>query len=1145
MKILPFIVAAFAFGTAPSFSADAGNQKPSTCQEPSLQDRIYLGTRPSLSHDGKFFVFEWADSIWKASTDGGAATPLQTDRSKNTWPVLSPDDQKVAFCSDRDGGRKIFVMDIQGENVSQLTFHSEPMYPYAWIHGGRDLLIHAEISVSPVSPLSGRIAEIPVDRRAAPKVYFDNHGFDPSLSPDGKQLLFARKGDSNFRKGTHSSLARQLWLYSIENKQFTCLFKRETESRSPIWTPDGKGFYFVSEADGCLNVWKYDLSSKKETQITFFKDDSVMQPTLSGDGATMIFRKGFDFYRIDPRSPAKEAHKIILTARAAPRRPATRRRFYTALWNNDAEGSLSFSANGMQMAFTAGGDLYVMDTVVRVPQLVHGESRTHERDCVFSKHGYAIFYLSDRGDGVDIWKAERANVNRQWWENQTFKKQRLTTDNWRKENLKLSPDGKRLSWQDSLGRIHICGLDGKEIATGPAAAGASDYMWSPDCKWIAASIGDCYGNKDIWIFPVDGSREPYNLTRCYKSDIDPCWSPDGKLIAFAGIRPDSELYNIFYVWLNPEDEAKEDLPKKFSDARKLVADNAPVPHMENTPTNAPSQNKAAGVSTNAPSQSEAEVAATNAPPQNKTGVAQQKKPEGNAGKEKKQTAQAEEKARDITIDFTNLDKRVRRLPIVGKSPYFSSDSRTLVYQSGGTTYRIRIPNKLKPEKMADASGRVVGWLKKGDKPLWISGGLPAHFTTKFPFQVYQTTDLSDYQELAFLTAWGRLRDKFYDGNFHGTDWETVKEKYRLAARYAPTYSVFTRVMHMMLGELNASHLGFSSTPTYEKEWEKVPGFQSWAVTTAHLGVLFDAEHKGKGWRVNHVVPGGPADPSAANLKQGDIILEVDGHPVTTGQDESEVLNGCSQRIATLTVQRKGAEPTKVKIRTSTYPEIRKLMKRAHSDELRERVHRISNNRLGYLDIAAMKMKDYYQFEEDIFAEGYGRDGMIIDVRNNSGGFVADRILQVLCCTTHSYAVYRGSTPGYLLRGYMAHPVWDKPIVVLCNETTASNGEIFSHAIKTMKRGKLIGEPTGARVIGTVDSQLLDYGKIRLPAHGWFLPDGRDMEKHGAIPDILVEDDLNLRAKGEDVQLNTAIRTLQAEVEKENREHPPVQLQYFK
>ncbi|MBQ7189951.1 MAG: PD40 domain-containing protein [Kiritimatiellae bacterium] len=1132
MKIQPFFVIAFVFGTVAVFSVRAENQVQKPNGEIPLQDRIYLGSRPSLSQDGKFFVFEWADSIWKASSEGGAATPLQTDRSKNSCPVLSPDGQKIAFCSDRDGGRKIFVMDIQGEHVRQLTFHSESTYPYAWIHGGRDLLIHTEIGVSPIDPLAGRIAEIPADRRAAPNVYFDNHGFDPSLSPDGKQLLFTRKGESIFRKGTHSSLARQLWLYSIDSKRFTCLLKRETESRSPIWTPDGKGFYYVSEADGCLNVWKYDLTEKKEIQITFFKDDSVMQPTLSGDGTTMIFRKGFDFYRIDPRSPVKEARKLILTARAAPRRPTTRRRFYTSLWNNDSTGSLSFSENGMQMAFTTGGDLYVMDTVVRIPHLVHGETRTHERECVFSKDGKALFYLSDRGDAVDIWKAERTDAKRQWWENFTFKKQRLTTDSWRRENLKLSPDGKQLSWQDSLGRIHICGLDGKETATGPAAARAENYMWSPDSKWIVASIGDCYGNKDIWIFPINGSREPYNLSRCYKSDINPCWSPDGKLIAFAGVRPDSELYNIFYVWLNPEDEAKEDLPKKFDDARKLVADNASAPHAKPATTNAPPQDKA-------------EVATTNAPPQDKAEVAQQKKKEDDSTKGKKQEAAAAEKPKDLVIDFTDLDKRVRRLPIPGKLPYFASDSRALLYQNNGVTYRIRIPNKLKPEKLADTSGQIVGWLKKGDKPLWISGELPAHFTTKFPFQVYQTTDLSDYQELAFLTAWGKLRDQFYDDHFHGANWEAVKEKYRLAARYAPTYSVFTRVMLMMLGELNSSHLGFSPTPTYEKEWEKTPCFQSWTVTTAHLGVLFDTEHKGKGWRVRYVVPGGPADPSAANLKPGDIILEVDGHPVTSGQDESEVLNGYAQPIVTLTVQRKDTEPLKVKIRTSTYPEIRKLMKRAYSDELRERVHRISNNRLGYLDIAAMKMKDYYQFEEDIFAEGYGRDGMIIDVRNNSGGFVADRILQVLCCTTHSYAVFRGSTPGYLLRGYMAHPVWDKPIVVLCNETTASNGEIFSHAIKTMKRGKLVGEPTGARVIGTVDSTLLDYGKIRIPAHGWFLPDGKDMEKHGAIPDILIEDDLNQRAAGVDVQLNAAIRTLQEEVEKEKKAHPPVKLHYFK
>ena len=1104
--------------------------------EPPLSERIYLGSRPSLSKDGKTFVFEWADTIWKASTEGGVAVALQTDTSKNIWPVLSPNGDKVAFCSDRDGGDKIFEVDINGEHVRQVTFHSESSTPYQWINGGRDLLALVGTCVSPIG-FSRRIAQIPADRRGEPKLYFDDWGSEPSLSPDGKQLLFTRKGSDLYRKGTHSSLSSQVWLYDCESKQFTALVKRDTESRTPLWMPDGKGFYYVSGADGCMNIWKYDLKKKSEQQITFFTDDSVIHPTLSGNGKVMVFRKGFDFYRIDPRSPDKNPKKIILTPNIPTRRPPTRRRFYEAAWNNDYDGSVAFCDNGMQIAFTAGGDLFVMDTVIRNPHVVQGDSRTHERECLFSKDGKTLFYLSDRGDGIDLWKAERADAGLQWWENFSFIKRQLTHDDIRRENLKMSADGTRLSWQDPLGRIHICDLEGKEVALGPVAADAGDYAWSPDGKWMVAAIEDPYANSDIWIFPIDGSRPPYNLSRCFKYDRDPCWSPDGKLIAFVGSRPDTDQFNIFYVWLNPEDEAREGITKKHESARKAVSDNKSDVDAGNA---AVPEGSSVAEQTDTPKEFVEKLLKATDQAQPKPPAAGEKKPEEKKAEEKK----SEPPKKDIVIDFNDLYKRVRRVRQGGLAPYFSHDSRTLAYRANGGTFRIRIPDNLNPEKISGLTGNIVDWVKKGDRILWKTDNVPAHFNTKFPFKASQVTDLAAYQELIFMTAWGRLRDGFYDGGFHGADWNQVKEKYRYAARYAPCYSVFNRVIQMMLGELNASHLGFYATPDYRSEWERGGSFQSWSITTVHLGVLFDPEHVGQGWKVQRVIPGSPADQSAANLKPGDLILAVDGHPVAAGQDVSEVLNRFGTQDVVLTVQTGDAAPRTLPIRTSTYSDIRKLMKKAYSDELRERVHRMSDGRLGYLDIAAMDMASYYQFEEEIFSEGYGHDGMIIDVRDNSGGFVADRILQVLCGSSHSLAAFRDSPPAYLC-GYWGRPVWDKPIVVLCNETTASNGEIFTHAIKTLKRGRVVGVTTGARVIATNDRPLLDYGKLRMPSRGWFLMDGRDMEKYGAEPDVIVEEDPNQTVQGVDVQLNAAIKALLEDVEQRKREHPPVELKYFR
>ncbi len=1065
-----------------------------------FSDRIYLGSRPTVSSDGKQFVFEWNETLWLASTDGGEAEILLPEGIKNIWPVFSPDNRQVAFLSDRDGGNRIYVMDLQNRGLRQITYHTEEIVPYAWL--GNELLTLSYANIAHGKP-SARVAMVALDKRAAPQLVFDAAAGEPSLSPDGNRVLFTRRGNNLYRKGVKSSSAAQVWLFDKPSAKFTPVVQRDNESRTPLWRNDGKSFYYVSGQDGCMNVWLRDLESGKEQQITFFKDDSVIHPTLSADGKTMVFRCGFDFYKIDPRSPAKNPYRIVLTPNVKSQRPDSRRRFYTECWNNDSDGDVTFCDNGMQIAFTTGGDLFVMDTQIRQPRLVQGDTRTQERECFFSRDGKTLYYLSDRGDGIDLWKAERADPKLQWWENFEFKKTRLTNDDQCRENLHLSPDGTRLAWQDETGTIRVADTNGVEIARGPKASGAGQFSWSPDNNWMAAAINDAYGNSDIWIFPLDKSREPYNISRCFKGDHAPCWSPDGKILAFCGARPDNpNQHNIFYVWLDPKEESKEYAPVK----RRIAAHRAVL---ESTGEN-------------------------------------KNKPE-----EKKEEPKEESTATRVVsdsgfvIDFDNLWKRLHRIKNrSGVDPFFSYNSRTLFFISDDGTYKVGIPDALTPQKLTDKKGRYCDFIKKGDRLLWVVDNVPAHLNQKFPFEARQVTDLRDYQELAFLTGWRRLRDYFYDPNLHGADWNAVKNKYREAARFAPSISVFSRVMQMMLGELNASHLGYYTGTYYGKEWEKRQSFQSWPIETGHLGLEFDNANIGEGWLVKSVIPGSPADRDEADIAPADCILAIDGRTVRPNDDPTLFLNGAAGHEVMLTVRSPDGKIKQVAVKTISYSAARNLAKKAYSDEMRRRVHEASDGKLGYLDVEQMDLNSYYLFEEEIFSEGFDKEGMIIDVRSNPGGFTADRLIRVLCGGRHSYAAYRNSDAAYL-GGYWGElPVFNKPIVVMCNENTGSNGEIFSHAIKALKRGKLVGETTGGAVIATSERRLLDYGMLRNPHRGWFTIEGLDMEEYGAEPDVRVQDDPNFEVQDVDVQLNVAIKTLMEEVEAYRKANPPVKLQYF-
>jgi tricorn protease len=174
------------------------------------------------------------------------------------------------------------------------------------------------------------------------------------------------------------------------------------------------------------------------------------------------------------------------------------------------------------------------------------------------------------------------------------------------------------------------------------------------------------------------------------------------------------------------------------------------------------------------------------------------------------------------------------------------------------------------------------------------------------------------------------------------------------------------------------------------------------------------------------------------------------------------------------------------------------------DDNRSAVEKQSQGTLGYLHIQAMDMPSFHKFEEMLHFAGAGKKGLVIDVRENGGGSTADLLLTALTQPVHAYTVPRGgSVPGYP-QDRKIFASWTKPVVVLCNQNSFSNAEIFSHAIKTLKRGRLVGVPTAGGVISTGGTSIMDVGFLRLPFRGWYLAgNGEDLELNGAIPDVVI------------------------------------------
>ena len=425
--------------------------------------------------------------------------------------------------------------------------------------------------------------------------------------------------------------------------------------------------------------------------------------------------------------------------------------------------------------------------------------------------------------------------------------------------------------------------------------------------------------------------------------------------------------------------------------------------------------------------------------------------------------------------------------------------------------------------------------------LWLVNGVPAVQTLsgsskRYSFSAYQQLSRSERFRAGFDAAWRVLRDAWYDENYGNHDWNQIRNKYRDPAFRARDMSEFGQVVKLMLGELNGSHLGFYPSSDLGSRYSSSG---QWSITTAHLGVRFDQKYKGPGLKIKDVIEGGPAADSGSLLSEGEIILSIDGTNVKSGMDLTRVLNGRSSRNIQLTVKttRQKASERSVLIRPTSYSRIRSLLHDKWLDDNREMVAR-KDKKIGYLHIQGMNWSSFFEFERELFDVGYEKDGLIIDVRDNSGGSTTDHLLTALTQPEHAITVARGGSPGYP-QSRRVYATWSKPIVVLCNQNCYSNAEIFCHAIKNLRRGRLVGVPTAGGVISTRSVSVMDVGRIRVPYRGWYVKStGEDMELNGAKPNFVVWPQPAEIPNGIDRQLMKAVTVLQEDIATWKKQEQP-------
>ena len=891
-------------------------------------------------------------------------------------------------------------------------------------------------------------------------------------------------------------------------------------NRAAFWFPDGEHLLYLSEAEGVSNLKIVSTRTGRRDWVTRLDRGRLRYPALSANGrlAAFEYEDGIYVVRLPAELPPHAAG--VWTARVPePARLEIRiprdARADAVEWRKIAGDAreLKLSPGGKQLAFIAQGEVFVMKASEDEPYAYNvSQSPARETDIEWMPDSKTLLFTSRRDGQADIYAAcsgdaSEARLARAMRCTLT----RLTSDAREEWRPRVSPDGERIAYLRGRGTLMVMSADGsgaRELVNGPREM---EFAWSPDSRWLVYTQLDDDYNSDVWIVPADGKDAPVNVSRHPDGDFAPCWSPDGKLLAFTSRREFLNQTDIWYVWLTREDEER-------------------------------SREERLDLFSSEPDTSAAGAGKGGAPAGSKSGAAGAKNGSEEGAQGKDAGKKGEQAAPPVVrIDFDGIHERLHRLttfPGEETQVLVSKDGKEMVFiaENDGKRDLWKVkwdgsePTRLTQGGQAPA---FVQWNDKMDTLFFLNNGgkiqsvpLAGGETKSYGFAAELRVDLPLQRGLVFDEAWADLNAQFYDPHFHGCDWRAMHDRYRPWALAASTYRDFQDVLRMMMGELNASHLGIYEGPG------DVPGRgDGLSAETGELGVVFDAAYDGPGARIARVVENSPAARAASRLAPGEVILAVNGRALAPGDDIYRDLERTVEKRVSLEVRGVSGERREVIIRPIKGGDFSTLL---YDEQIRARRHRVaeaSGGRLAYIHIRSMDEGSLDLFERDLYAQAHGKDALVIDVRDNGGGWTTDLLLTSLMAGDHATTIGRDGGPGYPEERRLIY-AWTKPIVVLCDEASFSNAEIFPWSIRTLGRGPVIGQQTAGCVISTDGTTLLDGSFLRLPERGWYTKlNGANQEGTGCPPDIVVANLPGDLARGKDAQLERAIAEALKEIGK--------------
>ena len=1040
---------------------------------------------------GDTIVFTYAGNLYSVPAKGGTARRLTSHDGFEMFARFSPDGKSLAFTGQYDGNTEVYLMPAEGGVPKRLTYTAtlgrddvaDRMGPnnivMGWKHDGKSILFRSRMRS--FNDFIGQLYTVDVDGGLPQELPLPRGGF-ASFSPDDSKLAYNRVF-REFRtwKRYRGGMADDVWLYDFKNKTTQQLTNDAAQDIIPMWHQDT--IYFVSDRDDLkrMNLYAYDLKTKKTRKLTDFKDFDVKFPSL-GDKA-IVFENGGYIYRLD-----LDTEKAVKVPVHILDDMSTGRGGIRDVSKNVS--SYEISPDGKRALFGARGEVFTVPAKHGQTRNLTNTAGAHERNAKWSPDGKSIAYISDASGEDEIYVANQDGTGEP--------KQITTGGDTYKYDIVWSPDSKKILWGDKKQRLQFVDVASKKVTQVDQAKAweMHDYVWSPDSKWVAFARPETRNMETVYLYSL-GQQKTFPVTDGWYDAGRPAFSADGKYLFFVSNRDFNPIYSatewnhayrdmsrIYFVTLAKATE------NPFKPKQDEVGDKSPTPEPKKDKDKEP-----AGIKVD---------------------------PDG---------------LKDRVLSLPIQAATYRHLSPTGTALYYIRQGS----KDAGPQLQMYDMAALKETGLGSVGGYEIS--HDGKKMLVSKDGkygiidLP-----KGPVNVGEPLNLSGMEmrldrhaewKQIFGECWRQMRDFFYSPNMHGVDWLAVRKKYEPLVDHVQHRADLTYVIGEMIGELNAGHayVGGGDVPSVPR------------VQTGLLGAQLKRDPDSKYYRITKILRGenwdknlhSPLTEIGVNVKEGDYIIAVNGKPTNQVANIYELLVNTPGRQVTLKVNGEPKEAGAHNVVVTPIADESKLYYREWVRGNVEKVNKATNGKVGYIHVPDMLANGLNEFVKAYYPQ-LGKKALIIDVRGNGGGNVSPMLIERLRREIAMVGIARNAEPTVEPSG-----TFRGPMVCVMNEFSASDGDLFPYRFRYYKLGPLIGKRSWGGVVGIRGSlPLVDGGYLNRPEFSRYDVEGKKwiIEGHGVDPDIVVDNDPAREFAGEDEQLERAVAVVREELRNNPRPLPP-------